>query len=67
MSIHYAETKYGFDWGAAKITRCFSEPKKGWVTLIVETPKVTLQIYVTKTGKVRITDSIGEWKRKGGA
>ena len=66
-SIHYAETKFGFDWGAAKIERCFSDQKKGWLTLLVKTPKATLQLYVTKTGKVRITDTIGEWKRKGSA
>ena len=65
--IHYAETKYGFDWGAAKITRCHSNPKNGLVVLILETPKHTLQIYVTKNGKVRISDAIGEWARKGGA
>ena len=57
-AIHYAETKYGFDYGSAKITRCFSDDKKGWVTILVETPKHkggnALQIYVTKTGKVRI-------------
>lgn len=60
-SIHYAETQYGFDWGVAKITRCFSDSKKGWVTLVVETPKHNIQIYVTKTGKVRISDATGEW------
>ena len=61
--IHYVETKYGFDWGAAKITRCFSDSKKGWVTLLVETPKHKrgIQIYVTKSGKVRISDETGEW------
>ena len=57
-AIHYAETKYGFDYGSAKITRCFSDDKKGWVTILVETPKHkggnALQIFVTKTGKVRI-------------
>lgn len=64
--MHYAETQYGFDWGAAKITRCFSDKKKGWVTLLLETPKhaegKALQIYVTKSGKVRIHDARGEWK-----
>lgn len=64
--MHYAETKYGFDWGAAKVTRCFSDGKRGWVTLLLETPKhkdgKSLQIYVTKSGKVRITDARGEWK-----
>ncbi len=63
MSEHYAETKYGFEWGAAKIERGFSDDKKGWVTLILRTPKYKngLQIYVTKTGKIRIHDSIAEW------
>ena len=59
--IHYSETQYGFDWGAAKITRCFSDSKKGWVTLLIETQKHTIQIHVTKTGKVRISDATGEW------
>ena len=64
----YKETKYGFDWGAAQITRGFSDERQGWVTLILETPKYTknggMQIYVTKTGKVRVYDSQGEWLPK---
>ena len=63
--MHYAETKYGFQWGAADISRCFSDKKRGWVTLLLATPKHRdgngLQIYVTKTGKVRIHDRNGEW------
>ena len=32
------------------------------MTLSIETPKVAgMQIYITKTGKVRISDSRGEW------
>ena len=65
MSQHYAETKYGFEWGAAKVQRAFSDDKRGWVTLTLETPKYDghkgLQIYVTRTGKVRIHDARGEW------
>ena len=67
MSIHYEETKYGFEWGAAEISRCFSDEKSGWVTLIIRTPKHKgndcLQVYVTKTGKIRIHDANGEWKQ----
>ena len=67
MNIHYQETKYGFDYGAAKITRLFSDEKKKWITLGLETPKHeghnAIQIYVTKTGKVRIHDSRGEWSQ----
>jgi len=63
MSIHYTETKYGFDWGAAKVQRCCSDDKKGWVLLLIETQKAAIQIYVTKTGKLRVTDGLGEWTR----
>ena len=56
MSLHFAETKYGFDYGAAKVTRCCSDEKKGWVVIRVETPRMGLEIYVTKTGKVRVYD-----------
>ena len=63
--MHYSETKYGFEYGAAKVSRMFSDEKKGWVTLGIETPKHSghdgLQVYVTKTGKVRIFDKHGEW------
>lgn len=64
MTIPYAETKYGFQYGAADISRAFSDEKKGWVVLILKTPKHPrgLQIYVTKTGKVRINGEGEEWK-----
>ena len=64
--IKYEETKYGFNYGSAKITRLFSDEKKKWVTIGVSTPKYEgnkgIQIYITKTGKVRIHDSRGEWR-----
>ena len=63
--IHYKETQYGFEYGAAKVQRICSDTKRGWVILGVETQKYRgqgcLQIYVTKTGKVRIRDARGEW------
>jgi hypothetical protein len=67
-AIHYAKTNWGFDWGAAKIERCCSDLKKGWVVLTVQTPKHQMgkneiQIYVTKSGKVRISDRTGEWNK----
>lgn len=65
MSEHFKNTQYGFEWGAAVIERGFSDEKKGWITLLLKTPKYPaqrgIQIYVTKTGKVRIHDSTGEW------
>lgn len=64
--IHYEETQYGFNYGAAKVTRMFSDAKRGWVTLGVETPKhkSPIQVYVTKTGKVRVFADGVEWKPK---
>jgi len=63
--IHYKEIEYGFEYGSAKITRLFSDTKKKWITLGLETPKYKgnkgIQIYITKTGKVRIHDTTGEW------
>lgn len=65
MAEHFKETKFGFEWGSARLSRGFSDGRKGWVTLLLETDKYpgnrSLQIYVTKTGKVRVHDSNGEW------
>ena len=63
IKIPYAELPYGFQFGAAKISRICSDDKNGWVVLDIETPKQTIQVYVTKTGKIRIHDSKGEWLR----
>jgi hypothetical protein len=62
QKIHFANTQYGFEWGAAKIERCFSDDKKKTVTLRITTDKGEIQVYVTKTGKVRVHDYCGEWK-----
>ena len=65
--IHFKNTQFGFEWGNANLSRGFDDDKHGWVTIILETDKYkgnrALQIYVTKTGKVRIHDASGEWKR----
>jgi hypothetical protein len=54
--MRYEETPFGFNYGAAEVTRCISDEKKGWVMLHIETPKQDqhIGIYVTKTGKVRV-------------
>jgi len=61
--IPYEELKFGFRYGAATVERCCSDEKKGWVVIEMETPKQKIQLYVTKTGKIRINDSEGEWFR----
>jgi hypothetical protein len=60
--IHYEPTTYGFDYGSAKVTRLFSDFKKGWVVVGIESKKQELQIYVTKTGKIRVFSKNGEMK-----
>ena len=63
--MHYAETRFGFEYGAADVTRCFSDEKKGWVVIMVSTPRHRgneLRVYVTKTGKIRMHTNDGEWK-----
>jgi len=54
-------TEFGFEWGAANVRRLFS--RDGWVTIGIDAGKNSLQIYVTKTGKIRIHDENGEWKK----
>ena len=60
--VEYEEIPYGFRYGAAEYTRLFSDEKKGWATVQVKTDKTDLQIYVTKTGKVRVLENGVEWK-----
>ena len=62
MSIEYKELPYGFQYGAAEVTRLCSDEKIGWITLGIRTPKQSIQIYVTKTGKIRVHDDKTEWK-----
>lgn len=65
MPIHYSETTYGFEYGSAKVTRLCSDERLGWVLIGIETPKNKhLQIYVTKTGKVRISGLKNNQERK---
>lgn len=54
--IHFAETTYGFEYGAAKVERVCSDKKRGWIVLMITTPKYPkgVQVYVTKTGKMKI-------------
>lgn len=61
LVIPFANLRYGFQYGAAKVERLYSDAKQGWVTLGIETPKQAIQVYVTKTGKIRIHGSGGEW------
>ena len=46
-------TEYGFQFGSASVERCMSVGK-GAVVVTVTTPKAKLDVYVTKTGKMRL-------------
>lgn len=48
-----AITEFGFQFGAALVERC-ADWGKGKVLVKIKTPKQTIDVYVTKTGKVRI-------------
>ena len=64
--MDFQEIRYGFQWGPVVVERLFSDEKKGWVTLHVKTRRHPngIQIYVTKTGKVRVHSDNGEWYEK---
>jgi hypothetical protein len=56
MKIHFKDIEYGFEYGAATIERCCSSWEQGWVVLTIKTKKVSLQICITKSGEITITD-----------
>ena len=47
-------TPHGFDWSCAKTECLSSDEKKGWIYLGVATPKDSIEIYITKSGKMRV-------------
>jgi hypothetical protein len=61
----FEQMTYGFKWGGATITRIASDDRKGFVIIELETPKYkfgkALQIRVTKTGKITISNGDGKW------
>ena len=64
MSVEYRETQDGFVYGVAEIERLHSVGRS-WVLMALKTPKVELQLYITKTGDVRVTTvGGGEWKEQ---
>lgn len=64
--MKFYQTDYGFEWWPVKVERLMRDDKKGWVILGLTTQKNTgcMQIYVTKTGKVRIYGCSSEWVQK---
>jgi hypothetical protein len=56
--------QYGFEWGPADICCGMADDKRGWVVLLVKTKQYPdgIQVYVTKSGKIRVHSKLGEWK-----
>lgn len=54
--VHFKETQYGFEYGAAKVTRIHSDEVKKYVVIGIESSKRQIQVYITKTGKIRVFD-----------
>ena len=59
-------TQFGFEYGAAEVCRLCDDKRQGWVFIGLATPRYqhdnNIQIYVTRTGKVRIYSGGQEWK-----
>jgi len=53
--VKYEETELGFEWGAMEFTRIGSNPPTGGVQVEIRTPKVVVNVYVTKTGRVVVS------------
>lgn len=60
MTIYFHETRFGFDYGDARVTRTYSDEKKGWVVIAIGTSKTNLQIKVSKTGVMTLYNWKGE-------
>ena len=69
-AVLFAMTQFGFKFGNAEFTRICSDSKKKWIVVELKTSKYNrkgtkkspIQIYVTKTGKVRIFSGGKEWR-----
>ena len=54
MSILLKRDGHGFQFGPANVSAVCSDDKKGWAVVGVQTLKHAVQVYVTKTGRVRV-------------
>ena len=67
-------TPHGFDcraattwlcpWSCAKIECLASDEKKGWIYLGVTTPKDSIEIYITKSGKMKVYNAKDSTNKK---
>jgi hypothetical protein len=50
--MHSIDTQYGFEFGAASVTRLFSH--KGYAYIEIKTPRGAVTVAVTPTGLIRL-------------
>ena len=56
-------TQFGFRWGVTEVTRLAELPEDRGIAMSVTTPRRKIEVYVTKTGLVRVFSPGGqEWK-----
>lgn len=58
--IRREDTQYGFRYGSATVHRMHANEKDGSVVVSIDTPRAAIQVYVTRTGKVRVFNSARE-------
>lgn len=51
------DIQYGFRFGALDVTRLCSDKEKGWVAVGLKTKRMELQVYVTRTGLIRVRNT----------
>ena len=59
VTVHYAETRYGFDYGAAIVERCVEH--KGYVVIEVRNRQRTAGVHVQVSPKGRVVKAT-PWK-----
>jgi len=55
--FRYSNTRYGFEWGPAKVERTASTPKWG-VVASVESKSHFVQVRVTPSGQIRVGEVV---------
>lgn len=62
--LAFSPTQYGFEWGGAIVQRHIADSSTGHVVLSVKgrKRKDNIDIYVSRTGKIRVYGNGWEWR-----
>lgn len=61
MTVRRELTTYGFAFGAAEVERT-AELDEGRVVITLKSPRARLEVYVTRTGRMRVFDRGQGWR-----